>query len=415
MSAARSALVLGGGVVGLSVALSLIRKNWRVSIIDPFPSPGGASYGNAGLLSPDTATPIALPGMLPKVPKWLMAPLGPLTVRVSYLPKATPWLLKWIAAGRIERVREISRAMRALHKDSLQEWRTLLGGESFADLIRTVGTVQLWDDDAPNATAQIEEELRRSHGVETQPLSREEIFALFPGITKETRRGLLIKNNAYTVNPQRLVQTLARQFEAEGGTFIREKVYKLIPEDDGKWLVMTNVGNHRTGHVVVAMGAFSKEVLAPLGVKVALETERGYHATLPNPSITLPLPILHKSRSMAVTPMEGGLRVAGTVEIGGLHAAPNEERAKVLYKRLQQLFPDLKSDPPQYWMGFRPSTPDSLPVLGPIPGKTGLYACFGHSHFGMTTSAPSGRLLAEIINGEKPHLDVTPYAITRFA
>jgi Glycine/D-amino acid oxidases (deaminating) len=161
MSAARSALVLGGGVVGLSVALSLIRKNWRVSIIDPFPSPGGASYGNAGLLSPDTATPIALPGMLPKVPKWLMDPLGPLTVRVSYLPKATPWLLKWIAAGRIERVREISRAMRALHKDSLQEWRTLLGGESFADLIRTVGTVQLWDDDAPNATAQIEEELRR--------------------------------------------------------------------------------------------------------------------------------------------------------------------------------------------------------------------------------------------------------------
>lgn len=415
MAASRSALVLGGGIVGLCAALNLLRKGWQVSIIDSLSSPGGASFGNAGMLSPDTATPIALPGMLPKMPKWLLDPLGPLAVRPGYLPKATPWLMKWVAAGRIGRVREISRAMRALHKDSIQEWRALLGSEHFGDLIRTGGTVHLWDDDSPSATARLEEELRGCHDVETRQLSREKIFDLFPGISKKTRRGLLIVNNGHTVSPFRLSQTLARLFEAEGGTFIRETVYKLIPEGSGQWLVMTNLGSYHTGHVLVSMGAFSKQVLKPLGVKVALETERGYHATLPNPSISLPLPILHKSRSMAVTPMEEGLRVAGTVEIAGLYAAPNEQRAKVLYKRLQQLFPDLQSDAPRFWMGFRPSTPDSLPVLGSVPGKTGLYVCFGHSHFGMTTSAPSGRMVAEIVNGEKPHLDVTPYTIDRFA
>lgn len=411
---AGGAIVLGGGVAGLSAALNLLRMGHRVRLIDPLPSPGGASFGNAGLISADTVVPIALPGMLRKVPGWLNDPLGPLSVHPAYLPKAAPWLAKWVRAGRMDRVREIAKAMRALHVRAFDNWKELLGEATYHDLIRRSGQVQLWDTATETPTAMIERGLRAEYGIGSQELGADDIRQIFPGIARDVVRGVLIPGNGYTVSPPRLIRTLAEIFCREGGTVLAERALKLIPEPDGGWFVFTNIGNHRAGKVIVAAGAWSKQLLGPLGIKVPLETERGYHAMLPDPTISLGLPILHKSRSFGMTPMEEGIRVAGTVEIAGLDAPPDERRAQVLHEHAKRLFPKLEAGEPRLWMGHRPSTPDSLPVLGPAPGHRSLFLCFGHGHFGMTGGPPSGKLVAQLAAGQQPGLDPAPYSLTRF-
>jgi glycine/D-amino acid oxidase-like deaminating enzyme len=192
---------------------------------------------------------------------------------------------------------------------------------------------------------------------------------MFPGIAREVTRGLLAPGNGFTVSPLRAVQTLAELFRQESGVLINERAMKLIPREGGGWMVMTNVANRSADHVVVAAGAWSRQLLDPLGVKVALETERGYHAMLFAPEVMPTLPISNKTRAFDVTPMEDGLRVAGTVEISGLDAPPNEERAKILVQHARRMFPALTGTQVRYWMGFRPSTPDSLPILGDVPGR----------------------------------------------
>ena len=189
---------------------------------------------------------------------------------------------------------------------------------------------------------------------------------------------------------------------------------KLIPREGGGWMVMTNIANRSAAHVVVAAGAWSRQLLDPLGIKVALETERGYHAMLFSPEVMPALPISNKTRAFGVTPMEDGLRVAGTVEISGLDAPPNEQRAKILVQHARRMFPALTGAQVRYWMGFRPSTPDSLPILGAAPGRPGLHLVFGHGHFGMTGGPPSGRLVARLITGQAPGIDPAPYAAQRF-
>jgi glycine/D-amino acid oxidase-like deaminating enzyme len=408
------AIVIGAGVAGLSTALYLQRAGVAVSVIDPLPPAGGASFGNAGLLSPDTAVPIALPGMLRKVPGWLINPLGPLSVTPRYFPQALPWLLRWIESGRLERVIAISDAMRALHRESLSCWQELLGPTLYGDLIRPLGQVQVWEGDGETANSGVERQVRERHGIKSEPLSADDLRQMFPGISREVTRGLLVPGNGHTVSPQRSVVALGDLFRKEGGTLINERAMKLIPRDGGGWMVMTNLANRSSEHVVVAMGAWSRQLLDPLGIKVALETERGYHAMLFDPEVMPALPISNKTRAFGVTPMEDGLRVAGTVEIAGLQAPPNEERAKVLVQHAKRMFPALRAEKVRYWMGFRPSTPDSLPILGPSAGRPGLHFVFGHGHFGMTGGPPSGRLVARLITGQAPGLDPAPYAAQRF-
>jgi D-amino-acid dehydrogenase len=413
--AQHGAIVIGAGVAGLSTALYLQRAGVQVAVIDPLPPAGGASFGNAGLLSPDTAVPIALPGMLRKVPGWLTDPLGPLSVRPSYFPRALPWLLRWIEAGRLSRVMAISDAMRALHRESLVCWKELLGAELYGGLIRPAGQVQVWEGDADTANAQVERQVRERHGIKAEPLTTDDLRQMFPGIAREVTRGLLVPGNGYTVSPQRSVRTLGELFRQEGGALINERAMKLIPRDGGGWMVMTNTANREAAHVVVAMGAWSRQLLDPLGVKVALETERGYHAMIFDPEVMPALPISNKTRAFGVTPMEDGLRVAGTVEIAGLDAPPNEQRARILVGHAKRMFPGLSGEKARYWMGFRPSTPDSLPILGPLTGRPGLHCVFGHGHFGMTGGPPSGRLVARLITGQAPGIDAAPYAAARFA
>jgi glycine/D-amino acid oxidase-like deaminating enzyme len=407
--------VIGAGVVGLSTALYLRRSGRDVTIIDPLPPPGGASYGNAGMISADTSVPIALPGMLRKVPSWLTDPLGPLAVRPSYFPKALPWLMRWIAASRMPRVLEISDAMRALHKDAFLCWKELLGPQNFADLVRPAGQVHVWETDAETPGAALERQLRERQGIASHGLTSDDLRQMFPGISTAVRRGVLVPGNGYTVSPQRIVQTLHRLFLEAGGRVVPENVMKIMPREGGGYDLMTNVGFHTAQQIVVAAGAWSVRLLKPLGVSVPLETERGYHVMLPTPNVSLTTTLSNKSRSFGVTPMEQGLRVAGTVEIAGLDAPPDERRAKALLANVRTMFPDVNTDGHRFWMGFRPSTPDSLPIVGEVAGRPGLFLAVGHGHFGMTGGPPSGRLLSQLINHQPTAFNVAAYGPQRFA
>jgi glycine/D-amino acid oxidase-like deaminating enzyme len=410
---ALEAIVIGAGVVGLSTALNLKRAGLKVAVIDPLGPAGGTSFGNAGLISADTAVPIALPGMLRKVPGWLKDPLGPLVVRPAYFPKALPWLLRWIDAGKRQNVMTISDAMRALHRDTFDHWQELLGQTLFTEMIRRAGQVQIWDGDAETPSARIEREVRDRHGIRAEMLGADELRQMYPGIARDVTRAVLVPGNGYTVNPARLVQALASLFREAGGEIIDEQVLKIIPREGG-YLLLTNVSNRAAAKVVLAGGAWSGRLLAPLGIKLPLETERGYHAMLPDHNLRLPIPISYKSRGFGITPMEHGLRIAGTVEIGGLEAPPNEQRARMLIEHARRLFPELKHGEPRLWMGHRPSTPDSLPILGETSGRRGLYLAFGHGHFGMTGGPPSAHIVASLVLGRPPKIDPKPFSPARF-
>ncbi|WP_421993847.1 NAD(P)/FAD-dependent oxidoreductase [Roseococcus sp.] len=407
-------IVLGAGVAGLAAALPLARAGRTVTVIDPLPPAGGSSFGNAGLLSPDTSVPVALPGMLRKVPGWLSDPMGPLVVRPGYFPRALPWLLRWIRAGRMDRALVLSQSMRALHGASFAHWRDLLGPDGFAEFIRRNGQVQVWDQAEETPAAALERSFRARQGIPTEVLGAPELREMFPGIAARISRGVLIPGNGHTVNPGRMVRRLAELFLAAGGEIRAERALKLIPREGARWMVMTNIANHETGTLVVAGGAWSGSLIAPLGLRLPLETERGYHLFLPDANITPDAPLLYKSRSFSLTPMEGGLRAAGTVEIAGLDAVPDERRAERLLAHVRTLFPAIEGGTPRLWMGHRPSTPDSLPVLGPAPGHPGLHLCLGHGHFGMTGGPPSGRLVADLILGATPRIDAAPYSARRF-
>ncbi|WP_321906937.1 NAD(P)/FAD-dependent oxidoreductase [Paraburkholderia tropica] len=407
------AIIIGAGIVGLSTALYLQRTGQSVTVIDSLPPAGGTSYGNSGLISSNTVVPIAQPGMLRKVPGWLLNSEGPLVIRPKYAIRLLPWLLRWRAAGTISEVLKISDAMRMLMKESLVRWRELLGDANFSDLIRQSGQVRVWEGGGMESA--IERKLADRHGVHVKPLDAKELRDLFPGLSSDIRQGLLVPGNAHTVNPQRLVQTLARLFLEAGGQIIAERVLKIIPNESGLgYMLLTNISNRHAMQVVVATGAWSRELLSPLGIHVPLESERGYHAMLPDPSIELIMPISIKNRGFGMTPMEHGLRVTGTVEFAGLSAPPNEHRAKILVQHAKRIFPALRTGEPKYWMGHRPSTPDGLPVLGEAPNRKGLFLAFGHGHFGMTGGPPSAKLLCELMTGQPTSIDPIPFSCTRF-
>ena len=333
----------GPALPGMATAVYLQRAGRTVTVLDPLGPAGGASFGNAGMISADTAAPIAMPGMLRRVPGWLADRDGPLIVRPAYAPIVMPWLMRWVRAGRLDRVMAISDAMRALHRDAFGCWAELVGPRVFAELIRRSGQIQVWDGGGHTPGAAIEDKIRERHGVETQRLGADDLRQMLPGIARTITAGLLVPGNGYTVSPARLVGALADVLRSEGGEILPERALKIIPRAGGGHTVLTNVANRPADAVVVATGAWSKQLLGPLGIAVPLETERGYHATLPSPSIEPRYTISYKSRGFGITPMEGGLRAAGSVEFAGLDAAPDERRAHVLAAHARALFPGLEA------------------------------------------------------------------------
>lgn len=405
--------VIGAGIVGLACATWLQRQGRAPVLFDAAGLANGASFGTAGLINGDAHMPVALPGMLQRVPGWLLDPHGPVRVRPSYLLTAAPWLMRWVLASRASAAKRGARALHALHRGVFDGYRTILGDAAFDQLLRQSGGVVLARGERPGADERLGNAIRDELGIGCETLGPERLRELFPGIAPFAKRGLLFPNNGYTLSPHKLVEGMFAGLVARGGALRQERVLKLIPGVDG-WQLMTSKANVTATTVIVCAGAWSKSLFGPLGAHIPLETERGYHLQLGAPSIPIALPIIHRARGLAITPMAEGLRLAGTVEIAGLDAPPDETRATVLRRHLDELFPGMQAETQRLWMGFRPSLPDSVAAIGPVARHPGLFAAVGHGHDGMIGAPSTGRLIAELVAGAPPHINPAPYSLGRF-
>ncbi len=410
--AAAPVAVVGAGVIGACTALRLAREGRRVVLVDRLDPGEGCSFGNAGAISPAAVVPMALPGMLRKVPGWLRDPDGPLVVRPGYALRAAPWLARWVLASRRSAVQRSSDALAALNRDTLDGYRDLLDADQFADLIRVTGHLYAFRSRPAAAGDRLAQALRERHGVRTRWLDAGELRALEPALAPAYACGLLLPDNGQTVNPHRLVRTLAGNLAACGGRVLRDEV-RHVEVRGGRLELVAAGGRVPASAVVLATGAWSRALLRALGADVPLETERGYHLMLEDASVTPGRPTMLADRKFFATPMEHGLRLAGTVEFAGLDAAADWQRAQALLRHAQAAFPALRASRWTQWLGHRPSLPDSVPVIDRLP-QAGVFVAAGHGHLGMSGGPGTARLVADLVAGRRPFVDPAPYRHDRF-
>ncbi|WP_372620324.1 NAD(P)/FAD-dependent oxidoreductase [Falsiroseomonas sp.] len=415
--AERSVLVIGAGIVGLAIAWQLRRQGAQVTVVDPEPpGEGGASFGNAGAISSSSVAPLAMPGLLKQVPRMLLDPAAPLHVPASYWLRAAPWLLRFVAAARPSVVARAAAALDALQRLATEQHLELAREVGAPELIHANGHLYLYRDAEKLAKDQAGWDLRRAHGARVDILDRAGIEALEPEVAPAYRIGVFLPDHAWCASPHRYAQAVAAAFVAAGGEIRRDRIRTLTVEDGRVTGALGEARSHRADDIVVAAGAWSARLLAPLGYRIPLETQRGYHVNLQDAGISISRPVVPADRKVFITPMEGGLRVAGTVEFGGLDRAPNEARARLLYDDLAAVFPQARfAGTEGFWMGHRPCLPDSVPVIGPAQRLRGLWFAFGHGHLGLTGSAPTARMLAPAILGRPTNVDFAPFAAERFA
>jgi D-amino-acid dehydrogenase len=410
-----SVTIIGAGIVGIATAATLKREGREVTVVDMRPPGEYCSFGNAGILSPGSCVPLAMPGIHWKVPGYLMDPLGPLTFRWSYFPKAAPWLLRFLAASTPARVEEIANALRPLLKQTFDAYVPLASHAGVSDLIRQTGYVVAYEKRSSYMGDHLAWKLRRERGVIVEEIDGHRVSELVPQLTATYEVGLYLPEQGFVANPGRLTKALAAQFERDGGVILQRKVLDMEIGPHGPRALLTDEGSLPVETLVICAGVHSNEFTSRLGDNVPLEAERGYHVTYSDPRMTLPMPVFLPEYKFFVTPMEMGLRIAGQTEFAGIDAAPDYARADVLAKHMERLFPHISTADTTKWMGRRPSMPDSLPVIGRSTHFANAYYAFGHGHIGLCGGAPTGRIIADLVAGREPNIDIRPFRPNRFS
>lgn len=411
-------VIIGAGIVGLCTASYLQREGRSVLLIDPGGPGEGATFGNAGCLNASSVVPVSMPGTAKQVPGWLMDPLGPLAIRWSYLPSLIPWLIRFMRAGTPERVQAQARALRPLIVDSLANYRPLVKEAGVERLIHHIGHLMVYSTEAGFAKDDAATKLRESNGSVMQTLNADEIHELEPDLGPQFVKGRLIRENGHCSNPLGLAQGLARMVEAKGGRILRERVSGFEGNGGEVVAVTTDRGRYPCSQVVLATGAWSRQLARQLGDDVPLDTERGYHIMIKNAESGPRLPTTWGEGKTVATPMETGLRFAGTVEFAGIDAPPNWERAMMQLRAGQKMYPllarDYSEDRLSMWLGFRPSMPDSLPVMGQSSRYRNAFHAFGHGHVGLVAGSTTGKVMSELLTGRPPSIPIDAFSPKRF-
>jgi D-amino-acid dehydrogenase len=410
--------VIGAGVVGLACAATLTQRGHQVRWIDPDPPGQGCSGGNAGLFSLSSFVPLALPGAWAKAPGWLTDPQGPLTIRPAYLPRALPWLWQLHRSSRLDRVVASADAMHTLLAPTWDAWLPLAQWAGASALIRRDGWAAAYRSKMALDGDALGWRLRTERGIRIDTLTGGSVREFDPNLSPAITHLLHLPDQGHCLDPLGLCQALARAVLAHGADApVPGRALSFEVRDGRIAQVHTERGAINVDAVVVAAGAFSGALAAQLGARVPLDTERGYHITLKSPSVMPRVPLLEAEGKWFATPMTAGLRLAGTVEFAGLDAAPNWLRANALVDQLPKLLPHLNHraiGDADRWMGRRPSLPDSRPVIGRSPRFVNAVLAFGHAHVGLTSAAMTGRLVAQLLTGERPSIDLSPFAPDRF-
>ena len=410
-------IVVGAGITGVSAAEWLRRDGHEVTLIDRVRpgDPAQTSYGNAGIVTRSGVVPSSVPGLIWKVPGMLLDRDSPLYLRWSYLPRLMPWLVQFLWNGRRAKVEEIARGLAPLVGDSVEQHLSLARGTPAERFIQRGFYTVLYRDRAAFEGDAFGFGLRRANGFEWDEWDREALREYDPELSEAYTFGAALRDHGFITSPARYVAALAEHFEREGGAFLQGEVADITQTGDGRGAV-TLVGGARreADRVVLAAGVWSGKLADRLGHHAAMESERGYHLTLTGVSHKPPAPYMVADAKLGVAPMEEGLRFAGTADFGGIDGPALTAPLESIRRRVRQIYPKLEWDGETTWMGQRPSTVDSLPLIGGSPKAPAIHFAFGGQHLGLTMGPRVGRMTADMITGRKPNIDITAYRVDRF-
>lgn len=411
---AQSVLVIGAGVVGCCTAYILQREGYQVTLVDRKGPASGTSYGNAGAIVSKSCVPGSLPGLWKSVPKMLLDPTGPLTLRWSYLHKVAPWLIRFLMEGRDERVQHNAASFRILSDRTAEDWEELAENASLMHLIRHVGWLKVYDSDEGFSATQQARDLMDRHNAEYEILNKDELRDLEPNLSHIFKHGLFQRRARFLLHPQKMVLGIAEAFKKEGGSIVISEIDR-IEESDGKIKARGKGESLEADRLVLTTGAWSKNLAGQFGATIPLDTERGYHMMFDLPEEkSLNRPVVYGEKSFVLSPMEHGIRMTSQVEFAGLEKGPDYRRIRKLVPHAQKMLPSLNPEEKDVWLGYRPSLPDSLPVIGPSPNNPNVYFAFGHQHEGMSMGPSTARYIADMISGRPDSIPMWPYRANRF-
>ncbi len=406
--------VIGGGIVGAAIAHALIDENHAVDLYDRAGIAAGASAGNAGWIAHIDILPLASPKVWRQMPRWLMDPLGPLSIRPSYLPKLLPFLGRFVAASRPGRIEASIAAITALNGLALPAWERRLDALGLQGHLRRKGLLSVWSRASAAAAAEPLIARQQALGIPVEWLGGDALRELEPALGPRAARGALYASGCHVSDPKALTLALAEAAMARGARFVKLEAAAI--RDAGKAVAIVTGFDSLAlyDRVVVAAGAWSKPLAASIGDDVPLDTERGYNVTLPAGRLGLSRPVMYEGEGFVTTPLDSGDRIGGSVEFAGLEAPPNDRRIDAILGRARRFLPEADLAGGTRWMGFRPSIPDSLPVIGPSTKDPRIVHAFGHGHYGLTQAAATAEIVAALLAGRATPIDAAPYSVTRF-
>lgn len=407
-------IVIGAGVVGLSTALALQLRGLSVTVLDREGPAAGASAGNAGAFAFTDILPLASPGILKKAPKWLLDPLGPLSVPPAYALKIAPWMFRFWRACSPRHVAHSTAAQTALMDLSKAELEPFLDQTGTLHMLRKEGNLQVYESKAELDASLPGWTVREKHGIEFRHLDAGGMAEIQPGLAPRFTHGTYTPGWYSIADPKLYTLALADRFRAKGGVIERAEVKGLKPVEGGVEILGADGSTRRAAQVVVSAGAFSHRIARTIGENIPLETERGYNTTLPSDAFDVRTQVTFGGHGFVVTRLSTGIRVGGAVELGGLDLPANFRRSEAMLKKAQSFLPGLKSEGGVQWMGFRPSLPDSLPAIGRARATPRVVYAFGHGHLGLTQSAGTARLVTDLLTAQAPAIDIASFSPQRF-
>ena len=412
-----SVAVIGAGIVGAATALALAQRGYKVTVFDRDEVGAGTSSGNAGGIVEGAVTPTATPAVIRTLPRYLFDRHSAAVLRPSYAVKVLPWLVRFLAASRPQQVARISAALQPLVSNAMAAHEALAIASGAQARIRPVGWLKVYRTDAGFAKSAYDRDLMTRHGVKFSVLSADDVADLEPRLHKGAyTRGVFQPGSGFVDCPKDLAQAYLAAALARGGRFIRSEVVELTTMSSGAMGLRMTHGVENFDAIVVAAGAWSKRFVEQVGDRVSLDTERGYHLSLAGTGTPLlNRPVGFPERDCVLSPMQDGLRVVSGDELAGLKAPPDYRRIRALLPFVHDVLPATRDMSVQReWMGFRPSTPDSLPVIDRSPKRPRVFYAFGHGHLGLTLAAVTAQLVVAMVGNEATPLDTRPYRISRF-
>jgi len=407
-------IIVGAGVIGAASALALLKDGHKVTLVDKKSPCSGASFGNAGAIVNGSCAPTAMPGIFFDAIRMLVQTNSPFSIKPSYFPKITPWLLRFILQSRSSTVFNNAKHLHALTQHAVESWHQLTNNTELTSLFRETGWLKVYELEKTFADTSKSRELLDKMGTNYELLTGSQIHDLEPNLAPIFKRGFYQKDSLSITNPGRLVRGMVDLFVSRGGTYKQFDVNHITTNNDQVTL-RGSLGELTADKAVIAAGAWSGSLAKQLQDNIPLDTERGYHLMLPKSSSSLlSRPVVHGESSFVLTPMETGLRMASQIEFAGLNAPPDYKKIRSLLPRVKSMLPKVETREESVWLGFRPSLPDSLPVLG-FSSKTNkvIYA-FGHQHLGMTLAAITGFLISDLLSNRTPRVPISPYRPNRF-